>query len=350
MIDPADLILDSYDYLLPPQLIAQKPAQKRDNSRLLVVNKTTGMLQHSHFSSIKDYFSKGDCLVLNKTKVFPARLKGKKESGGKAEALFLDFSAGTDGFFRALLKPSIDVGKTLHFNGGLKAKVAGKAENGEYLLEIKSENIINMLENFGEMPLPPYIKRKDAIATDVCDKDRYQTVYASVCGSIAAPTAGLHFTKLLIDEIKQHGVKVVEIVLHVGWGTFKPVVTNNVREHKMLPEYAEISTQSAQEINSSKNLGGRVFSVGTTATRALESFCNEQGVVVAGNKKTDLFIFPGYKFKCADALITNFHLPASTPMFLASAFLGRQKLLAAYKSAIEEKYRFYSYGDAMLIV
>ena len=350
MIESEDLILDSYDYVLPPELIAQKPVEKRDKSRLLVVNKLTGVLTHSDFSSIKEYFSKGDCLVLNKTKVFPARLKGKKESGGKVEALFLDFSADENGLFKALLKPSIDIGKTLYFNGGLEAKVFGKAENGEYLLEIKSENIIDILESFGEMPLPPYIKRKDAAANDVCDKDRYQTVYAAECGSIAAPTAGLHFTKNLIDEIKQRGVKVVEIVLHVGWGTFRPVLTSNVKEHKMLPEYGEINIQSAQEINSCKSAGGRIFSVGTTATRALESFCDDKGEVIAGNKKTNLFIFPGYKFKCVDVLVTNFHLPASTPMFLASAFVGRQKLLDAYKSAIEEKYRFYSYGDAMLIV
>lgn len=350
MINSSDLILDSYEYVLPPELIAQNPVQKRDNSRLLVVNKITGGLTHALFSSTIEYFSQCDCLVLNKTKVFPARLKGKKESGGKVEALFLDFSAGEDGLFKALLKPSITIGKTLEFNGGLKAKVVGKAENGEYLLEVGLNNIIDILENFGEMPLPPYIKRKDKTANDVADKDRYQTVYASENGSIAAPTAGLHFSEQLLNAIRQKGVKIVEIILHVGWGTFRPVLVNAVDEHKMLPEYAEISVQSANDINNIKRSGGKVFSVGTTATRALESFCSDDGIVSAGNKKTNLFIFPGYKFKCVDALITNFHLPGSTPMFLASAFLGRQKLLNAYKIAIEEKYRFYSYGDAMLIV
>ena len=353
-----DLILSSYNYELPQELIAQRPSESRDRSRLMVLHRDGGAVEHRLFENIIEYINAGDCLVINRTKVIPARLFGRKETGGRVEALFLSPPATPstgDTRLAALLRPSLAVGKKIIFPGNLTAVVADKTATGESVLSISGADAHETLMAHGLMPLPPYIKRKTGCQQLLCgeDKQRYQTVYADRAGSIAAPTAGLHFTDGLLERIRDKGVDIVHVVLHVGWGTFKPVTSDNVQSHRMLPERYEVPRQTISAIRACRARGGRVFSVGTTSTRTLETVFaapleNDAAEAVSG--ETSIFIHPGHRFNAVDGLITNFHLPHSTPLLMASAFAGRAAILAAYAEAIKEKYRFYSYGDAMLIL
>jgi len=331
--------LSDFDYSLPKELIAQYPSGKRDESRLLVLHRDTGKIEHRIFKDIVGYFQKGDTLVLNNTKVVPARLFGKKETGGKVEVLVL---GRQDMEHEILLKPSrgCNVGSKLIFSDGkLKAEVS-RIENGRRFLKFECNgDFENILEKLGEMPLPPYIRRK----TESLDLKRYQTVYASKKGAVAAPTAGLHFTKEILDRISNEGVGVKYITLHVGYGTFRPVKCDDITKHKMEREYFEISKDVAEKL---KQKNGRIIACGTTTCRTLETLTQKN----IGSGWADIFIYPPYKFKTVDALLTNFHLPKTTLFMLVSAFCTKELLLKAYKEAIDKKYRFYSYGDAMLIL
>ncbi|MBQ4299903.1 MAG: tRNA preQ1(34) S-adenosylmethionine ribosyltransferase-isomerase QueA [Lachnospiraceae bacterium] len=334
-------------YDLPEELIAQDPLEKRSNSRLMVLDKKSGDVYHRHFYDIKEYLKPGDCLVVNNTKVIPARLYGSRENtGGKVEILLL--KRVSDDVWETLVKPGkkARVGDRIEFGEGLlKAEIIDVVEEGNRLVRFEYEGIFEeILDQLGQMPLPPYITH------ELKDKDRYQTVYAKYDGSAAAPTAGLHFTKELLQEIKDMGVNVAEVTLHVGLGTFRPVKVENVLDHHMHSEFYMISQEAADMINATKDNGGRVISVGTTSTRTLESAADENGRLKETSGWTEIFIYPGYKFKVIDALITNFHLPESTLVMLVSALAGREHVLAAYAKAVEEKYRFFSFGDAMLIM
>ncbi|MGL4484381.1 MAG: tRNA preQ1(34) S-adenosylmethionine ribosyltransferase-isomerase QueA, partial [Anaerovoracaceae bacterium] len=344
-----------FNYNLPKELIAQKPIKKRDNSRLLIVDRKNNSLNDKHFYDILKYLNKGDCLVLNKSKVLPARIFGvKKDTGAKIEILLLKRQNADN--WEALAKPGkkLKVGDLICFyNKGkaaiLEAKVIRKKDDGVIEIEFSYHGIfMELLEEVGEMPLPPYIERPAKNE----DKDRYQTVYCQDEGSVAAPTAGLHFTEELLKEIRELGVNIVYVNLHVGLGTFRPVKVENVEEHEMHFEEFEISKEAAETINNTKEKGGRVIAVGTTSARTLEScaLIKEKYFVEAKRGSTGIFIYPGYEFKIVDSLITNFHLPKSTLMMLISAFYNREKILETYEYAIAEKYRFFSYGDAMLIL
>jgi len=338
------------DYPLPSDLIAQKPIQQRDQSRLLVLHKDSGEIEHKIFSEIVDYFHDGDILIINNTKVIPARLIATKPTGGKIEILLI----------RQKEASSIYVVWEIIKKGDYEGEVfideiIAELRNSEgwqiVFKNMNAEDVQNLINEKGFMPLPPYIKRKP----DQSDKQHYQTVYAKKNGSIAAPTAGLHFTKELLEKIVTKGVKLLEITLHVGFGTFKPIKVENLKEHKMDSEYFEIEKTVIEEIYSTKKKGKRIFSVGTTTTRALEGYASQvYEDMDSDNEKikgsTDIFIYPGYKFKIIDALITNFHLPKSTPLALVSAFCDIEKVKKAYMEAIEKRYRFFSYGDAMLII
>ncbi|MFA5389663.1 MAG: tRNA preQ1(34) S-adenosylmethionine ribosyltransferase-isomerase QueA [Candidatus Omnitrophota bacterium] len=344
--------LSDFYYDLPKELIAQHPAQKRDGSRLLVVRKNTGIIEHKTFKDLIEYLNPEDVLILNNTKVIPARLWGKKETGGKVEALILNSIHGRAGEnsneYEALLKPARGCrtgSKIIFGDGELKAEVI-RIENGRRFLKFNCNgNFGNMLAQFGEMPLPPYVKRG---AMDA-DKERYQTVYASRDGAIAAPTAGLHFTKELLEDIAKKGTDVGYVTLHVGYGTFKLVKAEDIKEHKMEKEYFEIENEVVEKLENKK---GRVIAVGTTSTRVLESFSDSvsRRTATHGVGWTELFIYPGYEFKAIDGLLTNFHLPKTTLLMLVAAFCGKDLMFKAYEEAIKEKYRFYSYGDAMLII
>lgn len=328
---------------LPPELIAQDPLEDRSSSRLLMVNKDTGELKHEIFRNITDYLHPGDCLVLNNTKVLPARLLGVKEDTNAAvEVLLLKRREGN--IWETLVKPGkkIRPGARLSFGGGLlTAEVLEIVEEGNRLIRFFYEGIFEeVLDKLGEMPLPPYITHK------LQDKNRYQTVYAKYDGSAAAPTAGLHFTTELLKKIEEKGVKIVYVTLHVGLGTFRPVKVENVLEHHMHSEYYQISAQAAESINETKKRGGRVICVGTTSCRTIESAADENGILTECCGNTEIFIYPGYRFKVLDCLITNFHLPESTLVMLVSALAGREHVLLAYEEAIREKYRFFSFGDA----
>jgi len=331
---------------LPEELIAQTPTIQRDKSRLMVLNKETGEIQHKKFYEIIDYFEQGDCLVLNDTRVIPARIFGKKTTGAVVEFLLLKRIDKNK--WQTLVKPGkrAKIGSEFQFgNGELKGKIIDVAEEGTRIIEFEYEGVFEeILDKLGNMPLPPYITKQ------LKDKERYQTVYSRHSGSAAAPTAGLHFTRDLLERIEAKGVNIVYITLHVGLGTFRPVKVENIKEHEMHSEFYMVSKEAADTINRAKENGGRIFSVGTTATRTLESVVDKDGKVMAGNGWTDIFIYPGYKFKAIDNLITNFHLPESTLIMLVSALAGRENILKAYKIAIEEKYRFFSFGDAMLII
>ncbi len=334
-------------YDLPEELIAQDPLEKRSNSRLMVLDKKSGDVYHRHFYDIKEYLKPGDCLVVNNTKVIPARLYGARENtGGKVEILLL--KRVSDDVWETLVKPGkkARVGDRIEFGEGLlKAEIIDVVEEGNRLVRFEYEGIFEeILDQLGQMPLPPYITH------ELKDKDRYQTVYAKYDGSAAAPTAGLHFTKELLQEIKDMGVNIAEVTLHVGLGTFRPVKVENVLDHHMHSEFYMISQEAADMINATKDNGGRVISVGTTSTRTLEAAADENGRLTETSGWTEIFIYPGYKFKVIDALITNFHLPESTLVMLVSALAGREHVLAAYAKAVEEKYRFFSFGDAMLIM
>ncbi|MBU4311283.1 MAG: tRNA preQ1(34) S-adenosylmethionine ribosyltransferase-isomerase QueA [Candidatus Omnitrophica bacterium] len=342
--------LIDFDYNLPKELIAQYPSEKRDGSRLLVLHRDNGRIEHRIFKDIVEYLRKDDTLVLNNTKVVPARLYGKKESGGKVEALVLNKKEDSE--YEVLLKPArgCNVGNKLIFgNGELKAEVAG-IENSRRSLRFECNGDFEaLLEKLGEMPLPPYIKRKNVSS----DKERYQTVYAAKKGAVAAPTAGLHFTRDVLSRIAEKSVDIEYVTLHVGYGTFKPVKCEDPTNHKMEKEYFEISAETFEKL---KNKKGRTIAVGTTTCRALETLSKAKPWTSGcprlslGQGWTDLFIYPPYKFKAVDALLTNFHLPRTTLLMLVSAFCGRELLLKAYEEAVKEKYRFYSYGDAMLIL
>lgn len=331
---------------LPQELIAQDPLEDRSSSRLLVLDKESGEISHHIFKEIVDYLNPGDCLVLNNTKVIPARLSGEREgTGAHIEVLLLKRREAD--VWETLVKPGKKCrpGTKLVFGGGLlRAEVLETVEEGNRLIKFYYDGIWEeILDKLGEMPLPPYITHK------LQDKNRYQTVYAKEEGSAAAPTAGLHFTGELLQEIEKKGVSVVYVTLHVGLGTFRPVKEENVLEHHMHSEFYQISEDAAKRINETKQKGGRVICVGTTSCRTLESAGDENGVVHAGSGDTEIFIYPGYRFKVLDALITNFHLPESTLVMLVSALAGREHVLRAYEEAIQERYRFFSFGDAMFI-
>lgn len=339
--------LDMFDFHLPEELIAQVPLEDREASRLMVLDKETGKLQHDVFSHITEYIKPGDCLVLNDTKVLPARLYGSKEgTGAKIEVLLL--KQEHDDVWETLVKPAkrIKEGSTIVFGDGkLSAVCTGVLEHGGRILEFKYDGIFyEILERLGEMPLPPYIKEQ------LDDQDRYQTVYARERGSAAAPTAGLHFTEELLEKLKGMGVHIAFITLHVGLGTFRPVSVDDIDSHEMHSEFYQMTEGTARLLNDVKEKGGKIITVGTTSTRTLETIASRNdGVFKEENGWTSIFIYPGYEFKGIDAMITNFHLPKSTLIMLISALAGREHVLHAYETAVEEKYRFFSFGDAMLI-
>ncbi|MFE4704782.1 tRNA preQ1(34) S-adenosylmethionine ribosyltransferase-isomerase QueA [Peribacillus simplex] len=339
--------LDMFDFHLPEELIAQVPLEDREASRLMVLDKETGKLQHDVFSHITEYIKPGDCLVLNDTKVLPARLYGSKEgTGAKIEVLLL--KQEHDDVWETLVKPAkrIKEGSTIVFGDGkLSAVCTGVLEHGGRILEFKYDGIFyEILEKLGEMPLPPYIKEQ------LDDQDRYQTVYARERGSAAAPTAGLHFTEDLLEKLKGMGVHIAFITLHVGLGTFRPVSVDDIDSHEMHSEFYQMTEGTARLLNDVKGKGGKIITVGTTSTRTLETIASRNDEVFKEeNGWTSIFIYPGYEFKGIDAMITNFHLPKSTLIMLISALAGREHVLHAYETAVEEKYRFFSFGDAMLI-
>ena len=332
-------------------LIAQNPAEPRDSSRLMVLNRADKNIQNKIFRDLPQFLRAGDTIVINNSKVFPAKIFAKKSTGGKLEILLVRQLENK--YSWAALLREYKPGAELFFENGLKAVVTGNTPAGEAVLKFNIPDILPYARKHGHMPLPPYIEKARAHAGlpkgIESDKEKYQTVYAQTEGSIAAPTAGFHFTPELLQKIKAMGVNVVYITLHVGWGTFKPL-RGEPAEHQMLAELAEISPETADIINKTKAGGGRVVSVGTTSTRTLESFAGEAGRITAGQKWTDLFIYDNYKFKIVDALITNFHFPDSTPLCLACAFAGEDFIYNAYEAAVAQKYRFYSFGDAMLIL
>ena len=333
-------------YHLPEELIAQTPLTKRDSSRLCVLDKETGLISHKHFYDILDYLRPGDCLVMNDSRVLPARLLGHRPTGGAVEVLLLRDLG--DKKWECLCKPGrkMQVGCGVIFgNGELTATVTAVKEDGNRIVEFHYDGIfLEVLERLGKMPLPPYIKE------ELQDQERYQTVYSREVGSAAAPTAGLHFTKELLERAGEKGIKTAFITLHVGLGTFRPVKAEEISEHHMHSELCMISRETAEMINSTKKNGGKVICVGTTSCRTLESLVQEDGSFCEASKWTDIFIFPGYRFKAMDGLITNFHLPESTLVMLVSAFAGRENVLNAYDEAVKERYRFFSFGDAMLIL
>ena len=342
--------INDFDYYLPEKQIAQHPADKRDESRLLVVDRKTGRLEHRHFYDIMEYLNPGDCLVMNNSKVIPARLFGTKEiTGAKVE--FLLIKRIKDDMWEAMVKPGkkLHVGDRVSFieDGSLFAKIIEYSEGGTRIVRFEYEGDFHeLLDRIGKIPLPPYIERE----SDEEDKERYQTVYCKEEGSVAAPTAGLHFTEELIAKLQQKGIRIAYVTLHVGIGTFRPVKSEIIEEHKMHFEEYEIDEENAAIINETKKAGGRIISVGTTSTRTLESASSDNGTVMAGRGDTNIFIYPGYRFKVIDSLITNFHLPKSTLLMLVSALYNRENILAVYNEAVEQNYRFFNYGDAMLIL
>ncbi len=336
-IDP-----DTLDFALSENLIAQTPAKQRDHARLMVLHRNTGAIEHRIFSDIIDYLNAGDVLVINKAKVSRAKLAGQKSSGGKVEVIFLE-RINNNAHWKALVRPFVKTDAEIKLGDKLTVAVKSRFESGEYLLETKSGDVEQALTHDGKLPLPPYIKRAANDPLTALDENEYQTVYASTEGSVAAPTAGLHFSEALLEKIKKKGVRVVDVLLHVGWGTFKPI-TESVRSHKMLGEKYEVSAETLNELTSAKREGRRIVAVGTTSTRTLESL--EKGAT----GETSLFIQPGFQFKWVNALITNLHVPRSTPVSLTAAFAGLHNLEKAYEVAIAENYRFFSYGDAMMVL
>lgn len=334
-----------FDFYLPQELIAQTPLEKRDSSRLLLLDKETGETAHKHFFELPDYLNENDCLVLNNSRVLPARLIGARESGGAVELVLLrDLGEGR---WECLSRPGRKTKPGTHLtfgNGELSAEVESVVEGGNRIVRFDFEGIfLEVLERLGKMPLPPYIKE------ELNDPERYQTVYSRELGSAAAPTAGLHFTPELLKKISDKGVKICYVTLHVGLGTFRPVKEDDIEQHEMHSEFCIIPEETAQIVSETKKNGGRIVAVGTTSCRTLESFADHDGSLKPCSGWTDIFIYPGYQFKCIDALVTNFHLPESTLIMLVSALAGREHVLNAYKIAVEERYRFFSFGDAMFI-
>ena len=335
-----------FDFELPEELIAQTPLQRRDGSRLLTLDRKTGATQHMHFYDLPSLLRPGDCLVLNDSRVLPARLIGHRDPSGGAVEVLLLVDKG-DKVWECLVRPGrkMRVGERVVFgDGALRAEVIQVLEDGNRLVRFEYEGIfLELLEQLGRMPLPPYIKE------ELNDPERYQTVYSREVGSAAAPTAGLHFTKELLDQVEAMGVKLCYVTLHVGLGTFRPVKEENITDHDMHSEFCMISQETADIINETKRSGGRVICVGTTSCRTIESWAAEDGTMTARSGWTNIFIYPGYRFKVLDCLITNFHLPESTLIMLVSALAGREHVLAAYREAVQERYRFFSFGDAMFI-
>lgn len=332
-------------YDLPPELIAQTPLQRRDGSRLMVLNKETGEVEHKHFFDLPSYLRPGDCLVVNNSRVLPARLIGRRETGGVSEVLLLTEKG--DNVWECLVRPGKKLrtgAKVIFGDGQLVAEIMEVLPDGNRLVKFHYEGIfLEILEELGRMPLPPYIKE------ELQDQERYQTVYSKVPGSAAAPTAGLHFTPELLEQVKAMGVDIAYVTLHVGLGTFRPVKVDDVETHDMHSEYCMVPQEAADIINATKQRGGRVICVGTTSCRTIESFANEDGTMDPHAGWTKIFIYPGYRFKCLDALVTNFHLPESTLVMLVSALAGKEHIMNAYEEAVKEKYRFFSFGDAMFI-
>jgi S-adenosylmethionine:tRNA ribosyltransferase-isomerase len=338
--------VEDFDFHLPEELIAQTPLEHRSESRLMVLDKELGSIEHYRFKNIVDFLNEGDCLVLNDTRVLPARLFGQKQdTGANIEVLLLKQEDGDQ--WETLVKPAkrVRVGTEIAFGDGkLKAKCVGLKDHGGRILEFQYEGIFyEVLDELGEMPLPPYIRER------LDEQDRYQTVFARERGSAAAPTAGLHFTEELLEELKLKGVHIAFITLHVGLGTFRPVSVDNIEEHDMHAEFYQVSEGTARLLNEVKGNGGRIITVGTTSTRTLETIASKHGEFVEENGWTNIFIYPGYEFKGIDGLITNFHLPKSTLIMLVSALAGRENVLHAYETAVNEQYRFFSFGDAMFI-
>lgn len=333
----------SYFYDLPEELIAQTPIEKRDMSRLMVYHKKSDVTEHRVFKDIVDYFEKGDVLVINNTKVLPARLYAYKPTGAKIELLLLKKMTQTT--WEVLIRPSkrIKEGDILKLSEELQVEIVEKRDFGNTIVDFKFEGVFeNIIDKIGLMPLPHYIREK------LEDKNRYQTIYAKTLGSSACPTAGLHFTEEVLEKLKQKGVEIVKVLLHVGLGTFRPVSEDNILDHKMHTEYYKIEQEACDKINKAKSEGHRVFACGTTSVRTLESVANKHGKLVADEGDTNIFIYPGYEFKVVDALITNFHLPESTLIMLVSAFIGYEECMKQYNTAVKEKYRFYSFGDSSL--
>lgn len=334
-----------FDYNLPEELIAQVPIQKRDESRLMVLDRMQKNIEHKIFKDILDYLKPGDCLVRNNTKVIPARIYGKKETGANVEFLLLNNIEGD--IWESIVRPGnkLHVGTKVVFgNGLLNAEILEVMEGGTRKVKFTYQGIFNeILDQIGLMPLPPYIHE------ELKEKDRYQTVYAKYQGSAAAPTAGLHFTEELLEKIKEKGIEIANVTLHVGIGTFRPVKVEKIEEHHMHSEHYYIKPEDAEKINKAKQNGGRIISVGTTSCRVLESVADEKGLVKEVEGDTSIFIYPGYQFKCVDGLITNFHLPESTLLMLVSALAGKDYMMQAYQEAVKNKYRFFSFGDAMFI-
>lgn len=332
-------------YDLPEELIAQTPLEKRDSSRLLALDRHTGEIKHRHFYDILDYLQPGDCLVMNDSRVLPARLLGHRPTGGAVEVLLLRDMG--DKKWECLCRPGrkmLPGNEVIFGDGELRAVVTEVREDGNRVVEFTYEGIfLEVLERLGKMPLPPYIKE------ELADQERYQTVYSREVGSAAAPTAGLHFTPELLERVREKGVKTAFVTLHVGLGTFRPVKAETIAEHHMHAELCMLGEETARILNETRAAGGRIVCVGTTSCRTLESLAFEDGHFEAGSKWTEIFIYPGYRFKAMDALITNFHLPESTLVMLVSAFCGRENILHAYEEAVKERYRFFSFGDAMFI-
>ncbi len=334
-----------FDFYLPEELIAQTPLERRDASRLLTLDKHTGATEHHHFYELPQFLRPGDCLVLNNSRVLPARLIGHRPTGGVCEVLLLTDKG--EGLWECLVRPGKKLrpgAQVIFGEGQLTATIEAEESDGKRLARFHYQGIfLEILEQLGKMPLPPYIK------AELKDNERYQTVYSKVMGSAAAPTAGLHFTPELLQKIQDMGVDLCYVTLHVGLGTFRPVKAEDIQDHEMHSEFCQISQETADVINSTKARGGRVICVGTTSCRTIESFAAEDGTMTARSGWTNIFIYPGYRFKVLDALITNFHLPQSTLIMLVSALAGREHVLAAYEEAVREKYRFFSFGDAMFI-
>ncbi|MFZ0132940.1 MAG: tRNA preQ1(34) S-adenosylmethionine ribosyltransferase-isomerase QueA [Desulfobacterales bacterium] len=347
--------LSEYDYRLPPERIAQTPAARRDSSRLLVLSRENGTIAHRDFNDLLACIERPDILVVNNTEVIPARLVGRKTTGGKVEVLILDYAGGRteNGRFvcRCLVKAHKPprTGSVLFFDGGLRATVLDGAA-GDFRLAFDCDGAFEfLLYQIGQVPLPPYIHRESGVPLPE-DRQDYQTVYAEEKGAVAAPTAGLHFSRDLLEDIRAKGVDIVTITLHVGYGTFMPVRVDDIRRHRIHAERFRVTPAAADRINRAKAQGGRLIAVGTTCVRTLEFSADDRGHMAAGSGICDLFIYPGYRFKAIDGMVTNFHLPKSTLLMLVAAFAGRERILTAYQAAIEAKYRFFSYGDAMLII
>ncbi len=349
--------IDDYDFPVPSKVIAQEPCEKRENARLLIVDRATGSFHHSCFYRITEWLNENDLLVLNDTRVIPARLLGRKETGGKVEVLLIDPNVdlarrGNEDIFECIVRASKPPkpGSYIYFSENLRAEVVDRVKEGKARLRFLSEKPIHeALEKTGFMPLPPYIRRHEQVPSHK-DLTYYQTVYARSPGAVASPTAGLHFSEELLKQLKQQGIEIANITLHVGYGTFSPIRVDDVREHKMHAEYLEISREQAEKISVAQANGKRIVAVGTTVVRSLEFVATRMGKVVPYSGLCDHYIYPGYRFKVVDRMITNFHWPKSSLILLVSAFASRETILRAYKEALKEGYRFFSYGDAMLII